>query len=124
MATKVAVYRAVYLSVLLYASETFTLFRRHLKQLEGFHMQCRKKILTWRDRVSHVDILERIGMVSTECMLLRNGLRWARHVFRMFDSRMAKQVFYRQLMEGFRNIGRPKKRYKDHIKQVMKKFPS
>ena len=69
-----------------------------------------------------MDILERTGMVSAECMLLRNGLRWAGHVFRMSDPRMPKQVFYGQLTEGSRNIGRPKKRYKDHIKQTMKKF--
>ena len=29
------------------------------------------------DKVSHVDILERTGIASAECMLLRNGLRWA-----------------------------------------------
>ena len=124
IATKVAVYRAICLSVLLYASETFTLYRRHIKLLESFHMRCLKKILklTWQDRVSYVDILQRTGMVSAECLLLRNGLRWAGHVLRMPDSRLPKQVFYGQLTEGNRNIGRPKLRFKDHVKQAMKKF--
>ena len=124
IATKVAVYRAICLSVLLYASETFTLYRRHLRQLESFHMQCLRKILklTWQDKVSYVDILQRTGMVSAECLLLRNGLRWTGHVLRMPDSRMPKQVLYGQLTEGNRTIGRPKLRYKDHIKQSLKKF--
>ena len=87
-------------------------------------MQCLKKILklTWQDRVPHVDILQRTGMVSVECMLRRNGLRWAGHVFRMPDSRLPKQVIYGQLTEGSRKIGRPKLRFKDHIKQSMKNF--
>ena len=124
IATKVAVYRATCLSVLLYASETFTLYRKNLRQLEGFHMQCLKKILklTWQDRVSYVDILQRTGMVSAECMLLSNGLRWAGHVLRMPDCRMPRQVLYGQLTLGNRNVGRPKLRFKDYIKQTMKKY--
>ena len=45
IATKVATYRAVCLSVLFYASETLTLYRRLVKQFEAFHMQCLKRIL-------------------------------------------------------------------------------
>ena len=87
-------------------------------------MQCLRKILklTWQDRVSYVDILQRTGMVSAECLLLRNGLRWTGHVLRMPDSRMPRQVLYGQLTEGNRTIGRPKLRYKDYIKQSLKKF--
>ena len=124
IATKVATYRAVCLSVLFYGTETLTLYRRHVKQMEAFHMQCLKKILrlTWRDRVPHVDILARTKMESAECMLLRLGLRWTGHLLRMPDTRMPKRVFYGQLTEGTRNIGGPKKRFKDHIKRTMKKF--
>ena len=67
-ATKVTVYRANCLNVLFYVSKPFTLYRRHLRQLDSFHMQCLKK--------------KRTGMVSAECLLLRNGLRWAGYVLR------------------------------------------
>ena len=43
--TKVKVYRAVCLSVLLYASETWVPYRRHLKKLEKFHTECLQRIL-------------------------------------------------------------------------------
>ena len=69
-----------------------------------------------------MEVLHRTGLVSIECLLLRNGLRWVGHILRMPDTRMPKQVLYGQLTEGSRNVGRPKLRFKDHIKQAMKKF--
>ena len=77
LATKIAVYRAVTLSTLLYGSETLTLYRKPVKLFEAFHMQCIKKILglTRKDRVPHTNILERAGMQSIECILLHRQLR-------------------------------------------------
>lgn len=43
--TKTAVYRAVCVSTLLYGAETWTLYTRHIRKLEAFHMQCLKRIL-------------------------------------------------------------------------------
>ena len=114
IASKVSTYRAVCLNVLSYATETLSLYGRHVKQMEVFHMQCLKKILrlTWEDRVPNVDILERTKNESAECLLLRLGLRWTGHVLRMPDSRMPKRMFFGQLTKGTRNIG----------KRTMKKF--
>ena len=60
--TKVTIFRAICLSVLFYASETITLYRRHINQLDSFHMPCLKKILklTWQYRVSY-----RAGLLIT-----------------------------------------------------------
>jgi len=38
--TKVAVYKAVILTVLLYGSKTWVVYRRHVRKLEQFHMRC------------------------------------------------------------------------------------
>jgi len=43
--TKVAVYRAVCVSVMLYGSETWTLYRRHIKAFEAFHIRSLQSIL-------------------------------------------------------------------------------
>lgn len=122
--TKVSVYRAVCLSVLLYGSETLTLYVRHVKLLESFHIQCLKKILglNWQDRVPHTEILTRAGLPSVECLLLRGQLRWVGHVLRMPVVRYPRRVLYGQLSVGRRNRGSPKKRYKDHIKKTLKNF--
>jgi len=41
LSTKVAVYRAVVLSTLLYGCETWTIYRRHVRILDQFHMKFR-----------------------------------------------------------------------------------
>jgi len=38
--TKVAVHKAVILTALLYGSETWVVYRRHVRKLEQFHMRC------------------------------------------------------------------------------------
>ena len=38
--TKIAVYKAVVLSILLYGFKTWTTCRRHIKKLEAFHLLC------------------------------------------------------------------------------------
>ena len=124
LVTKVSVYKAICLSVLLYGSETLTLHSRHVKLLEGFHMRCVKRILglTWRDRIPHTDMLARTGLQSIECMLLSGQLRWVGHVCQMPEGRYSRRLLYGQLNEGNRPAHGPKKRYKDHVKSAMKGF--
>ena len=52
-ATKVKLYKAVVITTLLYGCETWTLYRRHIKQLDQFHMQCPHKIgnIKWQDMI-------------------------------------------------------------------------
>ena len=75
--TKLKVYRAVVLSSLLYGCETWTIYRRHLKQLERFHQRALRSILgiLWQDRVTNTEVLERANCISIEAMLLKSCLR-------------------------------------------------
>ena len=120
--TKIAVYNAVVVSVLLYGSETWTLYRRQVKNLEKFHMNCLRRILnvTWRDKVPHTEILRRTGCVSLENILNRNLLRWVGHVVRMDDTRLPKQLLYGELSEGQRSAGGQMRRYKDIVKKTLR----
>ena len=45
LSTKLKVYRAVVLTSLLYGCEAWTRYRRHVKQLENFHMRALRSIL-------------------------------------------------------------------------------
>ena len=59
--TKLKVYRAVVLPSLLYGCETWTVYRRHLKQLERFHQRALCSILgiRWQDRATNTEVFKR-----------------------------------------------------------------
>ncbi|XP_044171386.1 uncharacterized protein LOC114973897 [Acropora millepora] len=120
--TKLKVYQAVVLPSLLYACETWTTYSRHIKQLNAFHMRCLRSLLhiKWQDKVPDTEVLQRAEMEGIHAILLRHQLRWAGHVHRMDDCRLPKRLFYGELSTGKRTTGRPKKRYKDTLKEVLK----
>ena len=122
LSTKIMVYHAVVISALLYGSEAWTLYQRQVKLLEQFHMKSLRKLLgvTWRDRVSNLEVLRRTSCVPLESILHRNKLRWVGHVIRMDDIRLPKQVLYGELSTGARTAGGQLKRYKDSTKKVLK----
>ena len=116
--TKMVVYKAVILTTLLYASESWTPYRYQIEQLDVFHKRCLRTIcgFTLEDRVSNADLYTLCGISGIEGFLIQSQLRWAGHVVRMDDSRIPKQLMYSQLDVGNRNIGRPWLRYKDKLK--------
>ena len=121
-ATKLKVYKAVVLPSLLYGCETWTVYARHAKKLNSFHMRCLRSIMRIRqeDRVPDTEVLERANAESVFSLLKRAQLRWAGHVYRMEDSRIPKQLLYGELASGTRKRGRPKLRFKDTLKASMK----
>ena len=121
--TKVLVYKAVVLPTLLYGSECWTTYSRHLKALEAHHQRCLRKILkiTWEDKRTNTSVLEEANIPAITAIIAQHQLRWTGHVIRMPDSRLPKQVLYSQLSTGQRAPGGQKKRYKDNIKTNIKK---
>ena len=121
--TKLKVYHAVVLPSLLYGSETWTVYSRHLQRLQSFHLRCLRQILKvkWQDRVSNTEILQRANSRSISSMLMEAQLRWSGHVARMPDYRLPKRVFFGELNSGSRSRGRPRLRYKDTLKAALKR---
>ena len=121
-ATKVAVYRAVVLTSLLYGCETWTFYRRHIQQLSSFHLRCLRKILGihWEDRVTNQEVLRRAALPGIEALIMQSQLRWTGHVIRMEDNRLPKQLFCSELASGTRRQGGQTKRYKDSLKQALR----
>ena len=124
LTTKIKVYTAVCLSTLLYGSESWTVYSRHMKMLEAWHIKSLRCILgvTWRDRLTYREIYGRTDCCSLESLLGRRQLRWLGHVIRMDAERLPKQILYGELSSGRRGVGGQKKRHKDLMKTVLKKF--
>ena len=111
------------LPTLLYACETWTVYQRHAKRLNHFHISCLRKLLKkkWQDRIPDTEVLKRAGMQSVH-ILLKLAQRWTGHVTRMPDERLPKKMLYREVQVGKRSHGGQKKRYKDTLKASLKDF--
>jgi len=77
MLTKMAVYRAVVLTSLLYGCEIWTPYRRHIRLLDQFHLRCLRKIMgiKWQDRITNIEVLERANIPGIEALLIKLRLR-------------------------------------------------
>jgi len=115
--TKIAVYRAVVLTTLLYGCETWN-YQRSIRRLDQFHLRCLRKIarVKWQDRILNTDVLNTCGIMGIKDFLLKAQLRWVGHIMRMPDSWIPKQVFLGQLASGKRLQCGPVLRYKDALK--------
>ena len=122
--TKLDVYKAVVLSTLLYAAETWTVYARHLGKLEAFQQRCLRKIMNikWESFTSNLEVLQKAQMMSVENVIRKKQLKWSGHVTRMADSRIPKQLLYGELETGQRPLGRPRKRFRDELKVSLNKF--
>ena len=80
--TKIAVYRAVVLTTLLYGCETWTLYRRSIRRLDQFHLRCLRNIarVKWQDKISNTEVLNTSGIMGIEAFLLKAQRRlWGVH---------------------------------------------
>ena len=64
--TKLNVYKVVVLPTLLYAYETWTVYQRHAKRLNHFHLSNLRKLLKfkWQDKIPDTEVLKKAGLHS------------------------------------------------------------
>lgn len=120
--TKIKVYKAIILPTLLYGSEAWTTYRRHLKSLERYPQRCLRRILNikWQDRRTNSSVLEEANVTGIESYIIKNQLRWAGHLVRMPSPRLPKKIMYGELSNGRRNQGGQRKCFKDSLKHNLK----
>ena len=121
--TKIAVYDAAVISTNLYGCATWVSYRRHIRLLESFHIRRLQLILglRWWHKMTHSEIISRAGIPTIESMFLHRQLRWLGHVIRMPHNRLPHCVLYGQRRLGHMSAGVQKKRFKDHIKSILRK---
>jgi hypothetical protein len=104
-------------SVLLYASETWTLKEADRKKLLAFEMKCYRRVLriNWQDMVRNEDIRKKISKEETIIDIIKKRkLRLFGHICRMDDSRLIKHLIFGK-MDGKSRRGRPCREWLDDI---------
>ena len=121
--TKMKVYNAAVIPSLLYATETLTLYQRHINTLSAVQLRHLRILLriSWEDNKSNIEVLQMTKAVSVEAKITASQLRWSGHVHRIPEHRLPKQILYSDLTEGNRKRGGQKLRYKDTFKRNLKR---
>lgn len=85
--TKMAIYKACVLSILLYRKEEWTTYIRQEKWLNAFHMRDLHRILgiTMQAKIPNDDVLEKANILSIFTLLMQRRLRWLGHIRCMGD---------------------------------------
>ena len=111
--TKIRIYKASVLTILLYGSEVWNTTKKQLHRLEVFHQRCLRRILRikWFHHTRNVDVLERARIDPIETYVGANRLRWFGHVSRMDSSRMPQYLLNWAPNHGKRSRGRPRKNW-------------
>ena len=108
---------------LLYGAETWTTYKSQEKKAEPISplmLEALKLLnVTWLDRVTNTQVLERAQSTSIMTILLKRRLRWLGHVHRMDSSRIPKRLLYGELTDAPRRVGRPHLRFKDVCKESL-----
>ena len=123
MHTKIAVYDAVVISIILYGCEIWVPYHCNIRPLESFDIRRLQLILELRlwNKVTHSEIRSRAGVPSIKSMLLHHQLCWLSHIIRIPDSQLPHHVLCGRLKQGDRSVGGQKKCFKDHFKLFLKK---
>jgi len=89
--TKIRLYNALVISVLLYGSETWTLLKADERQLEAFHMNCQQRILEirWFHFVTNASITSQTGEEGLAIRISRRQHFIFGHVRRLPEARPA-----------------------------------
>ncbi len=109
--TKINMYRALVVSVLLYGSEALATTLADRRRLDVFDMRCQRRLLRvfWQQHISNQSIHERTKQPTASSLLRQRRLRWFGHLHRMPSSLPVRRVY------DF-NPNSPKTRWANSIK--------
>ena len=109
-------------SIILYASESWTLTAELQRRKQAMEIRCYRKILciSWKDHVTNEEVRAKIqqAIKSHEDLLTivkTRKLQWYGHVSR--SSGLAKTILL-DTVKGGRRQGRERKRWKDNIREL------
>ena len=117
---KKTIYNTILKPILLYGSESWVLTTKDESRLQAAEMKVIRTIMgkTKKDRIRSEVLRRELGVSPLLKDIQLNGLRWLGHVQRMDASRIPRMA-YDWRPEGRRPAGRPRKRWKDGMQEVL-----
>jgi len=119
LATKIRMYRAYVLPILLFGSETWALRLEQSQMLERVHSSCLRSCLGVKlsDRHSNAYVRQQCRIVDLADITAAYRLRWLGHVGRMESGRLPHIALFSSLYGvGKRPRGRPPTRWEDCVR--------
>ena len=121
LSSRIRLMRSLVISVLLYASETWTLTTDILRKLQTTEMRCFRKLLgiSYRDHITNDAVRDRIRQAigpydDILTTVKKRKLKWFGHVSR--SSGLAKTIL-QGTVQGGRKMGRQKKHWENNISE-------
>lgn len=117
--TKMRLYRALILPIVLYGCETWTLGQVEEKKLLVFEMAALRKIAGVRriDKIRNDDIRARLNCIKTIVQVVyQRQHRWLGHVLRFDRKRIATTVLQGKV-EGVRRRGKPRATWTSEVER-------
>ncbi|CAF3323508.1 unnamed protein product [Rotaria sp. Silwood2] len=120
--SRLRIFRACILPVLLYGSETWSITTLHERRINSFYMKCIRTIVgvNLGDRISNETLLKITGQPPIENIIRRNRLRWFGHVNRMLNNNKEPSIVKKIMFSYFPTEKRPRnmgirKRWEDKV---------
>ena len=112
------------LPTLVYACETWTVYQRHAKRLNHFHLSYLRKLLKikWQDKIPDTEGLKKAGMQSMHTVLKLAQRRWSGHDIRMPDERLSKKSLLWKTTRGKALSRRPEETLQRHPQSLSERF--
>ena len=108
IATKLKLFNAIVISVLLYGCESWKGLKEVEDRIRRFESNCLRRIMKirWYDHVSEEELRRRTGQQNVVEKIKIARWKWYGHALRMSDERLPKQALSWR-PDGRRRIGRP-----------------
>ena len=122
--TKMKLYRANVVSVLIYGCETWQLTEHQEDKLNAFDYNCLRKIMkiSWKDKVTNEEVRRKANIPPVTQIIRKQRLSWFGHVIRMDRDRLAKNIINWEPPYSEAKRGRPQTSWKDTIKRDLREL--